>query len=57
MTKAQTCCSDRCRRGELCDVLKDLLLELDTADFTALMNEVADMSLKFSEQRSKDVSG
>ena len=34
----------------LCDVPQDVLLELDTADFTALMNEVADMSLKFSEQ-------
>lgn len=43
-------------RGELCDFPKDLLLELGAADFTKLKKEVADMSLKFAEQRSKDVS-
>ena len=34
----------------LCDVPEAVLLELDGDDFTALMNEVADMTLKFAEQ-------
>ena len=34
----------------LCDVPEAVLLELEADDFTKLMNEVSDMSLKFSEQ-------
>jgi hypothetical protein len=33
----------------LCDVDEEVLLALDGDDFMALMNEVADMTLKFSE--------
>jgi hypothetical protein len=34
----------------LYDVPEAVLLELDGADFTKPMNEVADMTLKFAEQ-------
>jgi hypothetical protein len=34
----------------LCDVPEAVLLELEADDFTKLMNEVANMTLKFAEQ-------